>query len=80
MIQPDAKCINNGKKLNETIDALNSILNAAVSEEIDIVDSNNQPGKRWFFTGKLTGQKQDAGGVNQGRLGNAPSSKSRDKL
>ena len=34
MIQANAKCINNGKKLNETIGALNNILDVVVSEEI----------------------------------------------
>jgi len=80
MIQPDAKCVNNGKKLNETIKGLNSILNNVVSEEIDIVDSNNQPSKRWFVVGKLTGQKQDSGTGDRDNLGNTPSNKNRDKL
>jgi hypothetical protein len=80
MIQPDAKCINNGKKLNEAIGALNDILNVAVSEEIEIVDTNNLPSKRWFFTGRLKGQKEDSASGDQGRLGNTPNTKNRDKL
>ena len=80
MIQANAKCINNGKKLNETIGALNNILNVAVSEEIEIVDGNNQPSKRWFFTGKLTGQKQDSDSGSKDRYGNTPSNNNRDKL
>ena len=80
MIQPDAKCINNGKKLNETIKGLNSILNNVVSEEIDIVDSNNQPSKRWFVVGKLTGQKQDSDTGDRDNLGNTPNDKNRDSL
>jgi hypothetical protein len=80
MIQANAKCINNGKKLNETIGALNNILNVVVSEEIEIVDSNNQPSKRWFFTGKLTGQKQNSANGDQDSLGNTPSNNNRDQL
>ena len=80
MIQPDAKCINNGKKLNEAISALNSILDVAVSEEIEVVDTNNLPSKRWFFTGRLKGQKEDSASGDQERLGNTPSNNNRDQL
>ena len=80
MIQANAKCINNGKKLNETIGVLNNILKVVVSEEIEIVDSNNQPSKRWFFTGKLTGQKQDSDTGGKDRYGNTPSNNNRDQL
>ena len=80
MIQANAKCINNGKKLNETIRALNNILNVVVSEEFEIVDSNNQPSKRWFFTGKLTGQKQSSDTGDKDRYGNTPSNNNRDQL
>lgn len=68
MIEPDAKCINNGKKLNAVIRVLNSILKVAISEEFDVVDRNNQPAKRWLFTGKLTGQKQREPGEGRDQL------------
>lgn len=80
MIQANAKCINNGKKLNETIGVLNNILKVVVSEEIEIVDGNNQPSKRWFFTGKLTGQKQDSDTGGKDRYGNTQSNNNRDQL
>ena len=82
MITPDAKCINNGKKLNQLIKAVNSIiLDTLVSEELDVVDSNNQASKRWFAVGKMTGQKQDSGSSNRDSLdtvGGGPDN--RDKL
>lgn len=54
MIQPNAKCVVNGKKVNEIAGWVNQFIKLT-EEEIDIVDTGNAPGKRWFLTGKLEG-------------------------
>jgi len=68
MIQPNAKCVVNGPKVNEVIGVINNILKVAISEELDVVDPSNQPGKRWFLTGKMTGQDQQYPGNNRDEL------------
>ena len=72
MIQPNAKCVVNGPKVNEVIGVINNILKVAISEEFDVVDPNNQPGKRWLITGKLTGQDQQSSGKNRDQLLTGP--------
>ena len=82
MIIPDAKCVVNGGKVNEIANVLNTILNVVVSEEFDVVEYGNKPGRRWFFTGKLTGQKQDSASTGRDKLntGSGAGSNNRDKL
>ena len=82
MIQPDAKCVVNGPKVNEVINVLNKILNVTLSEEFDVVEYGNVPGRRWFFTGKLTGQKQDSASPGRDKLntGSGAGSNNRDSM
>ena len=70
MIQPDAKCVVNGKKLNAVIHVVNSLLKIAnSSEEFDVVEQGNYPGKRWLLTGKIAGQKQGGAAPDRDNLG-----------
>ena len=48
MIKANAKCVVNGSKVNELINAVNPLL-AATRELIDVVDSANKPAKRMFL-------------------------------
>ena len=48
MIKANAKCVVNGSKVNELINAINPLL-AATRELIDVVDSGNKPAKRMFL-------------------------------
>lgn len=54
MIEPNAKCVVNGGKLNELISWINESM-----EELDIVDQNNRASKKWFLV-------SGAGDINQG--------------
>jgi hypothetical protein len=54
MIEPNAKCVVNGKKLNELISWINGSM-----EQLDVVDPNNYASKRWFLI-------SDANDINQG--------------
>ena len=82
MIIPNAKCVVNGPKVNEVIGVINDMLNVVVSEEFEVVEYGNKPGRRWFFTGKLTGQKQDSASPGRDELnnGSGAGSNNRDKL
>jgi len=53
MIEPNAKCVVNGKKLNSLIKAFNKILNTLDSETLDVVDANNSPSTRSFVLGSI---------------------------
>ncbi len=64
MIQANAKCVVNGKKLNELISWINGSM-----EQLDVVDQNNYASKRWFLV-------SDADDINQGTNPDA----SRDKM
>jgi hypothetical protein len=48
MIKANAKCVVNGSKVNELINAVNPLL-AATRELIDVVDSAHKPAKRMFL-------------------------------
>ena len=54
MIQANAKCVVNGKKLNELISWINGSM-----EQLDVVDQNNYASKRWFLV-------SDASDINSG--------------
>jgi len=54
MIEPNAKCVVNGKKLNELISWINGSM-----EQLDVVDQNNTASKRWFLI-------SDANDINKG--------------
>ena len=70
MIKPDAKCVVNGKKVNEVIQFVNDLLKIANSaEEFDVVEQGNISGKRWFLTGNISGQKQGSAAPDRDTLG-----------
>jgi len=80
MIQANAKCVVNGKKVNEIAGWVNQFIKLT-QEEIDIVDTGNTPGKRWFLTGQLAGDleagasedgdRNNLGGTSGGALGSS---------
>ena len=67
MITPNAKCIVNGKKVNEIALWVNQFLKMT-NEELDVVDANNAPGRRWFLTGKVS--SIDSGSTEDGDRNN----------
>ena len=89
MIQANAKCVVNGKKVNEIAGWLNQFINLT-EEEIDIVDAGNTPGKRWFLTGKLAGDlgagsaedgdRNNLGGTSGNSQGSVGGGNSREQL
>lgn len=89
MIQANAKCVVNGKKVNEIAGWLNQFINLT-EEEIDIVDAGNTPGKRWFLTGKLAGDlgagsaedgdRNNLGGTSGNSQGSDGGGNSREQL
>ena len=80
MIQANAKCIVNGPKVNEIAGWVNQFIKLT-QEEIEIVDTNNTPGRRWFLTGQLAGDleagaaedgdRNNLGGTSGGALGSS---------
>lgn len=88
MIQPNAKCVVNGKKVNEIALWLNQFI-ALKNEELDVVDANNTPAKRWFLTGGIpggvgsaeSGDRDNLGGTSGGAAGTGGgASGNRDQL
>jgi hypothetical protein len=89
MIQTNAKCVVNGKKVNEIAGWVNQFIKLT-NEEIDIVDTGNTPGKRWFLTGKLAGglgagsaedgDRNNLGGTGGSALGAGGGGGNLDKL
>ena len=89
MIQTNAKCVVNGKKVNEIAGWVNQFIKLT-EEEIDIVDTGNTPGKRWFLTGKLAGglgagsaedgDRNNLGGTGGSALGAGGGGGNRDQL
>lgn len=80
MIQANAKCIVNGPKVNEIAGWVNQFIKLT-QEEIEIVDTGNTPGRRWFLTGQLAGDleagaaedgdRNNLGGTSGGALGSS---------
>lgn len=79
MITPDAKCVVNGPKLNEVIGVVNDMLNVMVSEEFEVVESSNIPGKRAFVIGQLSGQKQQGANAARNTISGNSSTSSRNR-
>lgn len=88
MIQPNAKCVVNGKKVNEIALWLNQFI-ALKNKELDVVDANNTPSKRWFLNGGVpggvgaaeSGDRDNLGGTSGGAAGTGGgASGNRDQL
>lgn len=104
MIEPDAKCVVNGSKLNEAIMAFNPLLAMNVSlgdvvepsvkyseggvqitlpspfeyanEELDVVNSDNTAGTRWFLTSTSQGGASSSLDSSTTTTSNTPINKS----